>query len=173
MDKYLVGSNLLGLTKNKDTDYVVLDSTIEKIGKRKIDNGVECFYYSPNYLTQLMHFELPYDREILKYMWIYQYDIDIIGQDFPIVWHILDYKDKVKEFLNWVVDNKALNFTKDIYFNDYKMSKLLYHITYMTYILKNNSVQLTKEQKENIQKIHDYEMPLEFLDTLEQEIKSL
>ena len=64
MDKYLVGSNLLGLTKNKDIDYLVLDSTIEKGNIRKKVDEIEYIYQSPNYLTQLMHFELPYDKEI-------------------------------------------------------------------------------------------------------------
>jgi hypothetical protein len=52
-------------------------------------------------------------------------------------------------------------------------SKLIYHFAYNLFILQNNSVYLTPEQKEIIQKIHDCQMPIEYLDELERMLNEL
>ena len=43
----------------------------------------------------------------------------------------------------------------------------------MTFILKNNSIIITSEQKEIIQKIHDLKMSSDYLDELENMIDKL
>lgn len=46
--------------------------------------------------------------------------------------------------------------------------KNIYHIAYNLFILLNNSVTLTEEQMNIVQKIHDCEMPIQYLQELRQ-----
>ena len=103
----------------------------------------------------------------------------IIKQDFPIIYHILDYKEKLKRLLNLFIIQEFSVFgkvSKGVYsrnMNRYVLPKIFYHIAYNLFILENNSVKLTDEQLEIVQKIHDKEMPVEYGEELKQRILNL
>lgn len=174
MEKYLIGSCLLGLTNNHDCDYIVLADGDINLYKHQFVDEKDVFTRSKENLDATMLFQLPFDnKNIRRYIVNYQYDRDIIGQDFPYEYHILDRRGDYINLLNWIVDNQALNFKKIPYLNHGNCSKVIYHIAYTTFILENNSTTLTAEQKAIVQKIHDLQMPQSYLDVLEEKIRNL
>lgn len=166
--KYLVGSKLLGLSNTKDTDYVVLVKE-NGVYKRVIEDGADVLYISEEYVKQIMSFTF---KSYTYSINAFNYDANIIGQDFPIEYHILDYKKELKALLQYIAKNNLLNFSNKITINGY-MSPNLYRVYYNYCILENNSVLLTAIQKETVQKIHDNEMPISFLDELKEKILKL
>lgn len=173
--KYLVGSYALGLSNSKDADYVVIvDGYDSEYCVKKFEDGAEHFYETKANIDSFMLFERPFvHQNILRYAINYQYDQSIIDSEFPLKYNILDQRQKYVEMLNWIVDNKALNFNKGINLNNWKCSKLIYHVAYIVFILENNSTTLTSKQKAIVQKIHDKQMPIAYLDELSKRIKSL
>lgn len=178
MEKYLIGSCLLGLRDPKDADYVVLtegdnaDSCVHKY-----ENGEDCFYKTKANLDSYMNFERKFTHETVPtYIVSYQYDAEIIGQDFPVKYNVSAQRSKYVELLKWIVANKALNFDKSVLacINDgTKLTKNLYHVAYLLFILQNNTVALTNKQKQTVQQIHDGAMPVDYLDELERAIYAL
>ena len=169
MSKYLIGSKLLGLKNNKDTDYLVLGEKEKDYAI--LENGIEYSYKTFEWINNQMKFQ-EYKKNKRFFLFNYQLDAKIIGQNFPIEYHILDYKNELIEYLNWIVENRKFNFSKKITVNKKCCAKKIYHIAYNMFILQNNSPILTNEQKEIVQKIHDKEMPVEYLDEMEKIIKS-
>lgn len=164
MQKYKVGSDIIHLKNCKDIDYVILDDTCGtyKMVHNK-DTGEDLFYTTKEYLMKRLTFSKNKNQLL---MYNYQYDRALIGDEFPIEYHILDYKNELIEFLMFVVERKLFNFNKIIYCEDRKCSKLIYHIAYNVFILQNNSPILTEEQLKIVQQIHDYQMPIDYIDTL-------
>lgn len=174
--QYLVGSKLLGLDNNSDIDYLVLvdDSYGGDFYEYDKQNDIEYHRRTASMLLRTLKFELPFDKKTIRYYVVnYQLDENIIGQDFPYKYSILDNRDKYVEMLNWIVDNKALNFAKIAELNSGNCSKGIYHLAYIMFILENNSPTLTAEQKNIVQKIHDLNMPQSYLDVLEEKIRNL
>lgn len=167
MKKYSVGSHLIGLNNTRDKDVVVV------IEDCSYNENEDIHYLLKDYLDKLMNFEIPFSPNVVhRYLITYQYDKDIIGQDFPYEYHILDHRDKYIELLKYIVDTSAIGFDRTIYRNNF-INKIMYHVAYLTFVIKNNSVVLTEEQKSIVQKIHDRQMPVEYLDELESIIRSL
>lgn len=175
MQKYLIGSCLLGLKNNHDCDYiVVVDGDASLYEQQQFANEKDTYIRSKENIDSTMLFRLPFENEnARKYIVNYQLDKDIIGQDFPYEYHVLDRREDYIRLLNWIVDNKALNFVKDNGLNHGNCSKIIYHVAYTVFILENNSTALTTEQKEIVQKIHDKQMPNAYLDVLAEKIKNL
>lgn len=175
MNKYLVGSGLLGLNNRKDKDFVVIvDSEDENYYERRLIDGEDICFRSKSNVDRQMNFELPLSMETARYYIInYQLDKDIVGQNFPYEYHILDRRNDYIELLNYIVDNECFAFNRRVIYNHGFLSKLMYHIAYLTFIMKNNSPFLSKEQKEIVQKIHDKKMPDDYADELKAMIKEL
>lgn len=166
MKKYLVGSKLLGLQNAHDTDILLLDEEEEE--------RVDIHYCTKSFLFKRMNFELPIEKPYINaYLHNYQLDADIIGQNFPYEYHILDQKDKYIELLTYLVDNKLMGFGRGEKYNCGQLLKSIYHVAYIAFIMQNNSTELTEEQKAIIQKIHDNQMPQEYLDELVEIISNL
>ena len=166
MNKYLIGSKLLGLTNEKDSDYVVITNENKKV----FENGEDIFYLTEEQLLKNLNFNV---RNSFILAVNYQYDRAIIGSEFPIEYHILDHRTELINFLKKVVKNRDLNFNKRITCKNNCCSRLIYHIAYNLFILENNSPIITEEQKAIIQDIHDIKMPIEYLDELATRILSL
>ena len=66
-----------------------------------------------------------------------------------------------------------MNFNPIIIVNKNCCSKLVYHIAYNLFIVQNNSPIITEEQKAIVQKLHDGEMPISYIDKLRAMIKAL
>lgn len=160
--KYKIGSSGLGLKNCKDKDRVVI--TTECDYKKVLTDDEEIMYISKACLEKNLYFNSDSRYEIYNY----QYDRSIIGNDFPIEYHILDYRNELIELLNTIVKQGLMNFNKLITCNNGNCSKLVYHIAYNIFILWNNSPIITEEQKVIIQKIHDCEMPIEYIDVLKE-----
>lgn len=172
--KYIIGSKLLGLKDNHDEDVlVIVEDEDVNLYKREVIDGKDQVTRSVLNIERQMNFELPITFETARYYIInYQLDADIIKQDFPLEYHILDKRDKYIELLKWIVKNKACNFVKEG-FNNGNCSKMIYHIEYLTYILENNSTELTDVQKEIIQKTHNKQMPSSYISILANKINNL
>lgn len=169
--EYIIGSKLLNLDNTKDNDVLVISSKYE-YNRFKV-NGNDCLFRSEQNIKDHLSFNVFMPEAYSKLIYNYQLDADIIGQDFPIEYHLLDYKDKVIELLNYIVDNKLLNFNPLISVRRNNCSKLVYHIAYNTFIIQNNSTMITEEQKAIIQKLHNGEMPRAYLSELKAIIKRL
>lgn len=171
MKTYLIGSKLLGLANNHDVDKIAI---VEKDSGRRVIDGEDVFCKLKSELDARLNFAEEFTQSSCRlYTYNYQYDADIIGQDFPLIYHILDKRDKYVELLNWIVDNRACNFIHTDRFNHGNCSKAIYHVAYLTFIMENNSVKLTAEQKAVVQQIHDLKMPYTYLRTLEEKIRRL
>lgn len=172
--KYLIGSHLLGLQNNHDTDYLVIINDEDDIYSRRCVDGEDIVYCTKTNIDNRMNFRYTIDDRTASYYIInYQLDKDIIGQEFPLSYSILDRRNDYVKLLNFIVDNKACNFTREVDFNNGHTAKNIYHIAYLVFILENNSTKLTEEQKVIVQKIHDKQMPREYLDELEAKIRKL
>lgn len=163
MKKYKIGSRILHLDNCKDIDYIVLSDEFPDYTRKKID-GEDILYLHQDTLSSRLTFK-KYD--LYNTLFNYQYDRDIIGQEFPIEYHILDYRQELIKYLKDVVKRKLFNFNKQITLNKLYCSKRIYHIAYNIFILQNNSPIITEEQKAIVQQIHDGLMPIEYLDVLE------
>ncbi|MCM1289630.1 MAG: hypothetical protein NC132_03145 [Corallococcus sp.] len=174
MKTYIIGSKLLGLSNNSDCDtLVILDGDSDCFHCEHVD-GLDTMKSTATHIGRYMAFEVPLNCEtVIRYIANYQYDADIIGQNFPLKYHILDKRNKYIELLNWIVDNAACNFVKNLRFNKGNCSKIIYHVAYTVFILENGSTALTAEQKAIVQRIHDREMPQNYLDVLLQKIRKL
>ena len=168
--KYLIGSKLLGLDNAKDSDYLVICNDYEY--ERRPTNTQDIFYRNENNIKTLMVFNADLKENARFLILNYQLDKNIIGQNFPIEYHLLGYKDKVKELLKIIVENKLLNFNKRITVKGC-CSKILYHVAYNAFILQNGTTTLTSEQKAIIQDIHDCKKPISYLDELKEIIYKL
>lgn len=162
--KYLIGSKLLGLTNEKDKDYVIISTEYEH--KKIKENEEDILYSSKEHLLKRFFFE-DYQTKPFFYVVNYQFDKSIIGQDFPIEYNLLDYKDKLIEFLKWIVINKRVGFLHDRINNEFCL-KMTYHVAYNVFILLNNNPIINDNQKAIIQKIHDGQMPIDYLNELEE-----
>lgn len=167
MAKYKIGSNILHLSNCKDVDYLIIDDTKEYI--RVYENGEDIVYSSTENILKRMKFKTKNPLVLFNY----QMDFDIIGQDFPIEYHLLDYRQELIEQLKRTVKNKQFNFNKRIRVNKLYCSKCIYHIAYNIFILQNNSPIITEKQKAIVQKIHDGLMPIEYIDVLENMLNQL
>ena len=168
INKFKIGSQSLCLNCCKDIDYVIISNEYDY--KKMVINGEDIIYRSTQNL--ISHFTFN-GNNIKLYIYNYQYDRDIIGKEFPIEYHLLDYKQQLVDYLKLVVKNKMFNFNKRIKINKLYCSKQLYHVAYNMFICQNNSVVLTEEQKEVIQKLHDKVMPISYLDEMEKIINNL
>lgn len=175
MDKYLVGSYGCGISNNHDYDYLAIVDGDDTVYRHEYtEEHTDVFVRSKPNIDKTMLFRLPFTNITVRYyMYNYQLDKEIIGQDFPLEYHILDRRKDYIALLNYIVDNKCLNFKKIPRYNHGNCSKLIYHIAYLTFILENNSTTLTAEQKAIVQKIHDKQMPQDYLDVLEEKIRKL
>lgn len=160
MYKFLVGSQLLGLSNAKDTDYYVI---LEE-GETAKDAGVDDNHivdYDKTYQT------LIFVDDSINSIYNYQYDKQInpsFAEFFE--YSILNYKTDLINLLDKIIANKQFNFSKQITQGNNCCCKIIYHIAYNIFILENNSPIISAEQKQIIQKIHDKAMPIEYLDTL-------
>lgn len=172
--RYRVGSTLLGLSNNHDVDFIVLCDGNETTYERKREGSDDVLYRSVQNIKKYMNFEYPITRQNARiYVVNYQLDANIISQNFPVEYHILDRRIDYIHLLLDIVNNKLLNFKRIPCLNNGCMSKILYHVAYTTFIMQNNSTTLTAEQKEIVQKIHDRQMPQDYLDELEEIIRGL
>lgn len=165
MEKYLIGSKLLGLS-NKDTDYIVITNENKKVS----ENGEDIFCLTKEQLLKNLNFNV---KNSFVLTGNYQYDRAIIGSEFPIEYHILEHKKDLIELLKRIVNKRLCNFNKRITQGNKCCCKMIYHIAYNLFILENNSPIITQEQKAIIQDIHDIKMPIEYLDELEKRILNL
>ncbi len=156
---YLVGSKLLGLKNPSDEDYI--DIVEDNKNYRKLIDGKDVNFRNKDLLIKIMNFEADFNQWALAMSWNYQLDADIIKQDFPIEYHILEHKEALQKFLNEIKNKRERNYHPNIYDKNKCMFKSCYHIAYNKFILENNSIILTPEQLDIVQKIHDHKMTWE------------
>lgn len=135
VNKYLVGSSLLGLSNSKDLDYIILVENLPPKEKRPQQEGCEKVldigYRTFNETKKRLDF--------VQLDWLticnYQLDQDIIGQDFPIEYHILEHRRALISYLKKIKNEHLCNFHKLIRINKKYCSRLIYHVAYNIFIL--------------------------------------
>lgn len=161
MYKFLVGSQLLGLTNAKDIDYYVILDEGETLNR---ESGVDYHVVDWSKRLKVLTFQ---DTNPNYCIFCYQHDKQInpsFAEFFE--YNLLDYKKELIDLIDNIIKNKLLNFNNKITTTNNCCCKIIYHIAYNIFILENNSPIITAEQKEIIQQIHDRVMPIEYLDTL-------
>lgn len=161
MIKYLVGSKLYKLENTQDTDYIIiLEEVPTGLYKQPI---LEDWIWRT--LDQLRD-RLSFKEYTVETLTNFQFDREMIDARFPIEYHILDYRENLIAMLKYIVDNQAFNFDMSIQSGDHCCTKMIYYIAYNVFILQNNSVHITPEQKAIIQRIHDRQMPISYINEL-------
>lgn len=167
MKKYILGSTLLGLNHCRDTDYLILVD-IENYYKRVREGEFDIVYRSIDNMMKYLNFEIDVCEDKGVVLYNYQLDSKIIKQDFPISYSILDYKKELLQAIGKVIKWNLYNFNERVTAKGRYCMKNIYHIAYNLFIILNNSVTLTEEQMNIVQKIHDCEMPIQYLKELRQ-----
>lgn len=163
--KFLVGSKGVKLSNTKDADYVVLT---HENSHNEFINQEDLWYYNVDELEVLLTWKPPYNY---KHKFIYQFDHYFIP-DFPIYFSIIEKREEAIEYLKTAAKYNYSNFFKDIRFHQ-KCQKKVYHFAYLLFILENNNPKLTEEQMNIVQKIHDGDMDINYIDELKRRIYQL
>ena len=162
--EYIIGSKCLGLDNARDIDAIVFTDDIEF--KKETKDGKDIVYTTIEKFNTILNFEEPVGYRRFLMLTNYQKDRQIIGKDFPIEYSILEHKEELIALIVESILQGEFNFNKRVTANGGHCSKKIYHIAYNIFILKNNSPIITTEQKAIVQRIHDCEMPIEYLDEL-------
>lgn len=170
--KYIIGSNEIGLSNEKsDLDYLIIDNSVDY--QRTNENDEDILRRSEENIKSYINYSVPLDNKTCGlYIFNYQLDRDLIGTDFPIDFHLLDNKNNLITILKYTIQNRLFNFNKNVWtgeFNDKRMSKLTYHIAFNIFILVDNSVKITNEHLQIVQKIKNGEMSIDYIDELTNE----
>ena len=211
---YTVGSRLLNL-QNKSSDYDFFKIYKDK-EESKTDYKKDITFLQEQYPNSVVHLDFRIKKDLESYLgcfcdnikkihclnyktYLYKYQLDssIIGQNFPYEFHILNYKKQMIEVLYYIgfelnfAGDKGLfeyykkgfyktfiNLTKkrNITFKeqDYNViPKVFYHFMYTLFIFKNNSTSLTNEQINILKEIRNRKKPLKFLDVVAEELLTL
>lgn len=175
--KFLTGSKYLGLSTNSDTDYVVI--YVDENYTRRSDfdniNKIDIHNWYLKDIIKLLNFEISLDaKSSLRYLhnvFLSRFINQIPNYTYNIFYHRSEYKEfllKCKEH-NYI----NLNYEYALNINNGYLSKFIYKVIYLLFIFQNNSYEMTKEQLEIIQKIHDTQMPCEYLKTIYKMIDEL
>lgn len=174
---YPIGSAMLKLNNIRDKDYLTFDEPGQKI---RVENNIIFDIHSVNkeFFEQAVFFnttQLEKDSQHFEYQQFIAYQLDYSinnGTPYP-QYNILEYKKPLYNLMSKYILNGLPPFSSGFLEKPGVCDKKLYHIAYNIYILLNNSTILTKEQRENIQKIHDRMMPITFLTELKNDFLSI
>lgn len=169
MNKFLIGSSLLGLTNTKDTDYLYILEDNETVPQND-GSGEDLRYRTKVNILETLKFEGDDGRKLFNYQFDQQINPSFASY---YSYNILDYKEELISFLKNIVKEKLYNFNKIIFQGNQCCCKMIYHIAYNLFIVENNSSLITSEQKQIIQEIHDLQKPIEYLDELATRINAL
>jgi len=175
---YQVGSTKLNLKNTHDIDYVgIVDSEEDFYSKHVKYDNKDIIYRSIGNITKYLNFkERVTSQSCEAYLCNIGFDENIVDKSFPIKWSILDHREDYIKLLNEMVDRKLWWFHKifeNIDNKDYTLPKDLYRLEYLIYILENNTTELTKEELYILQKLHDKQMPVDFIEEIIARIKKL
>lgn len=175
--KFLTGSKYLNLNTANDTDYAVIyvDETYEHRCEFDSDLKIDIHNQYLEDVLKYLNFEIELDAKsstrYLHNVFLSQFINEIPNQSY----NILEHKSEYKHFLLECKKHNYLNLDKKYAINirDGKVSKLVYKVVYLLYIFQNNSYELTKEQLQTIQDIHDWKVSCDYLDTIYEMIDNL
>lgn len=103
MKKYVLGSSLLGLKRCRDIDYLVLVVDKDNYYKRVREEGADIVYRSVDNMIKYLNFEINIFEDGGVVLYNYQLDKNIINQDFPISYNILDHKNNVLKVIGTII----------------------------------------------------------------------
>ena len=156
--KILTGSKAGQIADNRDLDYLYVDEPRPATKQE----GIDGFEITSEELNQRKNFTFA-ERHKLYYSYLFD---KAINPESPLDdYHILDYKKELYELIKETVEKNKFGLSGKFNYKGYIL-KQVYHIAYNIFILWNDSPLITPEQKAIVQKIHDHQMPIEYLDTL-------
>ena len=169
MRQFLFGSKMLGLTNNRDEDWITF---VDKKGKEITMYGERSL---PFYRTTLKHFTEggKYIKDhIYNAVHLYQLSAGFIhGDEYPFNdFDILEHKTVWIQWLKAYMNSEKR--TTDLT-NKEILPKHFYHILYQYYMIVENAHWISDEAKINVQKIHDLEMPSSYFYELRDLINNL
>lgn len=168
MHKYLFGSKMLGLTNNRDEDWLTF---VDEKAKSAREKGYQS---TPFYKAVIKNFIRGNDIKQDPYNALYLYQLsaafcaetDYLFSDFNIMEHKEVWKSWLKAYINAENVEKKAN-SQDV------LPKNFYHILYQYYMITENTHFISDEAKVNVQKIHDLEMSSSYFYELRDLINSL
>lgn len=168
MSKFLLGSAMLGLKNNRDEDWVEF---VDKMGKEINIQGQRSIPYNQ---FSIKYFISGEHLKANEYNAIYLYQLSngfMHGEDYPFEsFNILDHKEIWVKWLQHYLNSDKIEqmaIKKDV------LPKHFYHILYQYYMIKENMHWISEESKEEVQKIHDLDIPSTYFYTLKELINSL
>lgn len=159
-NKYLIGSQLLGIKNSKDIDYLVFADTYDHVFKNKTK---EDLFIVP---LEYMEKRLIFDCNDWEKITLFQYDYRIIKQNFPFHFDVFENKQKIKYEFNKLINKQSYFFNPMTSALNGNLEKFAFYFAYLTFIFVNNDVKLTHKQKQIVQDIHDEKLPKEYIQTL-------
>lgn len=153
MLKYLFGSKMLGLSNNRDEDWLLFDNVDTKTARKTGCKSISFYQTLINFFIagKNIHAD-PYNAQ-----YMYQLSNGFIDdEEYPFKdFNILNHKEAWKEWLKAYINDKQTDTcaTKtDI------LPKQFYHLLYQYYMIVENTHWISETAKSQVQKIHDLEV---------------
>lgn len=165
-----IGFGFIFPNHGRDRDYLLINKDEEnRIYKRYIQEGNDILEESLKELKDRISFDknwLMRQRLLDHYQALFLYQLDTEfrkqrGSYFPLEINILQHKEDILNLLREIEQKKKFNFNRKITIDGKYVSKTFYSIAINKFFIANNSMILTKEQKNIILKIHDIKMTWE------------
>lgn len=166
---FLFGSKMLKLNNCRDEDwrgFYLCNSPDSHSERHNINLNVELERIN-NFTRKRYIHENPN-----KALYLYQMSREFHRneKDFPIYFNILSHKDvwieTLQSYIN-LITTEITALQTDI------LPKKFYHLLYQYHMIKENAHWISDEAKENVQKIHDLEMPSNYFYELRNLINTL
>jgi hypothetical protein len=168
MNKYLFGSKMLGLSNNRDEDWLTF---VEDNAKTAREKGCQSIPFYKSVISSFIRgthiTQDPYNA-----LYLYQLSTEFYKEtSYPFKdFNILDHKEVWKNWLKAYIN--AENIEQKANSQEYLL-KNFYHILYQYYMITENIHFISEPAKAEVQKIHDLEMPSSYFYELRNLINSL
>lgn len=166
LNEYFIGYSLINPKKARDIDILRLVSDDDLVVSRELETRDDVQLDVLTKSTGLIKRQMDYDwsvankLDLLCYNW--QLDIDIIKQNFPIVFHLTDKTQEQLKVLETIFLKGRLNCNPNIAIElgsiTNAVDKKLYNVAATCFILLNKKAYFTDKQLNVIERIHDYQV---------------
>lgn len=174
MLSYVVGSSLLNLKNCHDVDRIYFaDSPVPTLPTQTGDYFCKNLDFIKLILAKSDHpekFAKDFNRPVCGHF--FQYSRGFHPEpEYPIEWDIMEHKQGWKQILkNHITHEEA----EEYYILENGICrKTLYNIAYQYYMLLDDTIWVTGEHLDIVQKIHDRQMPAEYFYELREQILAL
>lgn len=148
---YQTGSSLW-LETPRDIDILAIYDTYQEVQEKVKKFNKEELFEQTGYSILFMPLEWFPDFYIYRYPYLLKEMRLLEGEDLhPDKYDLIKNQEFKKIVINSMYNSILISYSRNL------NQKIWYHILTTCYILENNNYELSKEQKENIQRVHDNE----------------